>query len=499
MNRKQKKLVRILAIVLAVLLAGGAITAAIISFAYAEEGVPQRNQVELTMEYLEEEQALRVSQRLVYRNASGAHLDRVLFYVPANTFRRSTSLVCDAEDLDAAFPKGYLPGGAEITSVRVNGADADWGMQGEDEITLRAACDLDSGESCEFAFEYYLLLTENGTFLGSDAKSWRLTDFCMIPAVYDAEIGDFILSTPVPFTRWIHTPAADWSASIALPEQYALAATGEESFTVGDRAKLWTVRAENARDFGMVIFKKDKPFYSVTTGSGVELRCVADKNDEKVLRYAQEAVYACEAWFGPFPRASMDFVQTDYAAGALSRTGMLLLSKAELASDDLRRDVYFSVAQQYFGFSAYAESPSDAWLSDSVCEYLCYLILEETDSHDAYLKELNARVVPSLQMTIPGGLRINSSGDLFTAREHEIVVLNRGAAVFHELRTAMGREKLIAGLRNFYETGLRRDVLTEMDLVEAMDAASGGSWEKFLTDWVFNIDQYVNQSIDWLD
>ena len=38
-----------------------------------------------------------------------------------------------------------------------------------------------------------------------------------------------------------------------------------------------------------------------------------------------------------------------------------------------------------------------------------------------------------------------------------------------------------------------------MDLVRCLDETSGGSWEKFLTDWVFNIGDYVDQTIDWLD
>ena len=31
-----------------------------------------------------------------------------------------------------------------------------------------------------------------------------------------------------------------------------------------------------------------------------------------------------------------------------------------------------------------------------------------------------------------------------------------------------------------------------------MDAATGGSWRDFLTDWAFNVGDYVNQPIDWL-
>ena len=157
------------------------------------------------------------------------------------------------------------------------------------------------------------------------------------------------------------------------------------------------------------------------------------------------------------------------------------------------------IAQQYFGCSAWAAPSSDAWLSDSVSEFLGYLILEEKAGHDAYLQAINDELVDSLQLTIPGGLSVTSDASLFTAYEYEIVVRNRGAVVFHELYTAMGRENLISGLRLFYEKGRAADVLTEMDLVRALDEASGKSWEKFLTDWVFNIGDYVNQDIFWLD
>ena len=107
--------------------------------------------------------------------------------------------------------------------------------------------------------------------------------------------------------------------------------------------------------------------------------------------------------------------------------------------------------------------------------------------------------MPALQLTLPGGLEVTSAAHLFDSYEYKIVVLDRGAAVFHELRTAMGRENLIAGLRAFYELGRTETWLGEYDLVVALDSATGGSWEAFLTDWLFNIDDYVEQEIEWLD
>ena len=69
----------------------------------------------------------------------------------------------------------------------------------------------------------------------------------------------------------------------------------------------------------------------------------------------------------------------------------------------------------------------------------------------------------------------------------------------HELRNAMGKEAMLSGLRRFLEMGMDGHTLTEMEFVRAMDDVSGGSWEAFLTDWVFNVGDYVNQNIEWFE
>ena len=503
MRKKQQRLVRIIAIVLAILLAGGAIISAVISIAYAEEAEPsERNQYNITMEYLGEEQALRVSQRLVYLNDSGIHLDRVVFYAPANLFRRQSALMYDDAQWAEAFPAGYLPGGIDLQGVLVDGAEADWGFQGSDELYLRVACDLEPGEKCEFSFNYYLLLTENHAFMGISELDWRLSDFYFAPAYVDSLYGEFMLSTPTSFTRWIHSPAADFTATLALPELFLLSATGIEQAETdtGTHVTRWTVAAENVRDFALNFGLRYRES-SRTTASGVELRAVTNLRGkaEKLLDLTEETIGTLESWFGPFPLRQLDIVQTDVVPEVLVHSGCIWLSEDAFKSDELEHQLRAAIAQQYFGLSAYARPGADAWLSDAISEYLAYLLFEEAEGNAAYLAALNENVVPALQLTIPGGLVVTSDASLFTAGEYDIVVRDRGAAVFHELRTAMGRDELIAGLRAFYELGQRTDVLTEMDLVRCLDETSGGSWEKFLTDWVFNIGDYVDQTIDWLD
>lgn len=500
MNRKQKRLVRMIAIILAALLVFSAVISAVISFAYAEEA--PANQYTLTMEYMNEEQALRMSQRLVYSNGSGIALDRVVFYAPANMFRRQNALFYESASLAAAFPNGYVPGGIELTSVCVNGQETDWGYQGTDETFLRAACSLQPGESCVFEFEYYLLLTGNGAFLGVSEGECRLSDFYFIPASTDTN-GEFILNMSTAYTRYIDTPAASFIASITLPEDMTVSATGMESYTENnDKTRSWTVQADHVRDFSMV-FSRNLKESAASTASGVEirLRTGVKKASAQVLETAVRAIETCERWFGPMPFRQIDIVQTGYRPGPLPHSACLWLPEQLLKEGGRSLDhaIRFFIAQQYFGRSAWAHPGSDAWLSDSVSEFLAYLMLEEQKGHDAYLSALNGDLVDALQLTIPGGLVVSSDASLFTEYEYEIVVRQRGAVVFHELYTAMGRENLLAALRLFYEKGLAVDVLTEMDLVNALEDASGKSWKNYLTDWVFNVGDYVNQDIFWLD
>ena len=183
-------------------------------------------------------------------------------------------------------------------------------------------------------------------------------------------------------------------------------------------------------------------------------------------------------------------------------TGVVWLPTDLLSSgraDELAQRIRFAVAQQYFGLSAYVEPSSDAWLSDSLCEYIACLLLEAASGRDRFLAYVNRDWVSALQQTVPGGLHITSDAALFDAATYDLVVRQRGAVVLHELRLAMGLDDLLAGFKRFYGMGEDGRTLTEKDFVSALDQASGESWEAFLTDWLFNVGDYVEQDMTWYE
>ena len=488
MNKRKKQLARILALLLAVLLVLGTIASIVFGHAHGEE-TATRDEIALELEFFEEEQALQIRQRLRYTNRTGKHLDRVEFSVYANMFRRVTALMYEADVWQDVFPAGNAPGGVEFSRILVDGRSADWGMMGEEELFLRVACDLADGQTCEFTFEYTLLLTQNAASLGVGAMGWRLRGFYIQPLKY--EYGEFVAPEPLQHANYVYADRADYALTVILPERYLLAGPGEiASVDNGDGTRTWTLAADNIRELCLSVGMRWRE-YSAETSSGTRLRLLANTRDaQKTLDTALQALEAYENWFGPLD-GDVTIAQSDYALGTLSLPGILWANEAALSDAMALRG---ALARQFFGYGAYPMPTEDAWLADSVSAYAACLALKEAEGESAFLEYLNGEILPEAQYTLPGGVEVTSSAAILTAAEYESLILGRGALVMHETCAAMGEETFLAALRLFYQRGLAMDVVGEYDFVDALDDASGGDWEAFLTDWLFNVADYYVES-----
>ena len=488
MNKRKKQLARILALLLALLLVLGTIASIVFGHAHGEE-TATRDEIALELEFFEEEQALQIRQRLRYTNRTGKRLDRVEFSVYANMFRRVTALMYEADVWQDVFPAGNAPGGVEFSRILVDGQSADWGMMGEEELFLRVACDLADGQTCEFTFEYTLLLTQNAASLGVGAMGWQLRGFYIQPLKY--EYGEFVAPAPLQHANYVYADRADYALTVTLPERYLLAGPGEiASVDNGDGTRTWTLAADNIRELCLSLGMRWRE-YSAETASGTRLRLLANTRDaQKTLDTALQALEAYENWFGPLD-GDVTIAQSDYALGTLSLPGILWANEAALSDAMALRG---ALARQFFGYGAYPMPTEDAWLADSVSAYAACLALKEAEGESAFLEYLNGEILPEAQYTLPGGVEVTSSAAILTAAEYESLILGRGALVMHETCAAMGEETFLAALRLFYQRGLAMDVVGEYDFVDALDDASGGDWEAFLTDWLFNVADYYVES-----
>lgn len=497
--KKHEKIRRALAIILVMALVGTMIISVVVSsysgghtHAHAEKA---RDSYSFEMELMEDEQALRVTQRLTFYNRTGERLDRVMFAVYANMFRRESTVMYET---DAAQPYGFSPGGVEFYSVKANGVETEWAMQGDAEYFMRVQCDIAPGEACEFEFVYDVLLTSNAAFLGVDQGCWRLSGFYPTLCVYNDGVWEG--NAAMQHTRYTLTTPADYYAEITLPDMYALAGTGAEMRTRnGDETSTWTLSAENVREFAVTIGRAWRS-YAGETASGVRVNVLTASRSggREALDIALRAIETCEEWFGDFPVDSVDIVETDLAVDKQAFSGCIWLDREIFASggDALAYCVRSALAEQYFGLSVYSDPVAQAWLNVSVSEYVTYLLYEEIDGYEAFVDRMNCYFVDAVNVTIPSNLVMNSDASLFSQAQFTTVVRHRGAMAMHELRAAMGRESMLSALKKWYEKYGGGDMVSERDFLETINAVTGKDWEEFLTELIFNIDEYSRQEMD---
>ena len=354
---RNKKLIRIIAIVLAVLLAGGVVFGALFSSLAEQQtavGNAGRHQCELTMEYLADEQALHITQRLVYCNHSGRRLTEVVFYAAGNLFRRENAQMYGADDLERVFFAGYTPAGIDLRAVRCDEKPTDFGFQGEDENYLRVSCDVAPGGQCTFEFDYYLLLMRCGAFQGVGDTDVRLSAFCFVPGVYDAGTGQFDMKTPLAHARWLDCEAGDYRATLTLPEGWVLCATGERQpgFRGRRTRTVWRMEADGVREFALSFGRRWREA-SRQTASG-RSRSDADQRARRGgarVGCRRGSHRPMRGMVRRLPcRMTLELAQSDAPLDAMVFPGVVWLPSELLAAgeaDDLAQRIRFAVAQQY--------------------------------------------------------------------------------------------------------------------------------------------------------
>lgn len=500
MKKDRSKMSRIVAFILAGLMIFSALFSALMSMgvfhvhAHAET---VDTQYSISAQMLPDEQILRCEQTIVYTNGTDEKLSQLFFSCYLNALRRQETLPFDGNDIAEAYPQGFAPGGVQFYAVMVDGEAASWGVQGEDETFLRVAVDLEPGQSVEIFLQYDLLLPVCSGFAGAGAFDWRLTN--AFPAVCPYENGAFRTNGVLAAGRFAFADAADWQLQLTAPEGYILASGGVGSMEKTENGLVkWTRSIENARDMAIAIGRRYTVYASENDG-----RIAVYANDsaaaKAALETAEKAMALYENRFGPYPWDSLDIVMSQFAQGLRSAPGLVLLNKEQFAlaeRDELEYSVAFALAQQFFGEAVGVDPYDEPWLTEGVAGLCAMLYYRETYGEERLLEEMRARVEPALNVTIPGGVRADSSAAYFNSRaEYETVLRGRGTAALYELMLAMGREEMPAALRIYYGQNCFGEGTIE-SFVGACNAAAGGEWGRFLTEMLASIGTDARQT-EW--
>ncbi len=482
---------RMIALLLGLLLYGG--------WAMAAEA--ERDRYDLAIDVLFEEQALRITQTVDYTNRTGQELHNMMFCVYGNILRRQSAIPVESDDLQSAYPAGFTPGGVDFIGVQVNEEDAEWGVQGENELFLRVECDLQPGERARFTFEFYVLWPVYSGAMGVGDLTWRLVNFYPVAAVWDGVLGDFPLGSYTAMTEPLFSETADYHATISLPETYDLAAPGTVTETPDGNGLIhYEIDAESIRELAMVFSRKMFERTAELAG-GLTVRALGNTagHAAALLSEASGAMEWMESALGEYPWETLTLVETEYLYEGLSHPGVIQVSTEAIEGGQLHDAILNLCAHQYFSGVVGSNRTSAPWLSDTLSAYMVLLNRVNREGDEEYLKKLNEQIIPALQITVPGGVTVDSGTERFNSRmEYEIVVIDRGMVVLHDMYKSMGYEQFLAALRE-YVSRMRFRNATAADFLAVMNEVSGKRWDEYLYGQMHNMDDFVNAGIEWYE
>ena len=494
---RRQTLMRALAVVLAVLLIGTVVASVLPLFGLAEEA-PARNEYLLNVAVDPISQAAAVEETVSFHNTTGRTLGAIWFNVYPNAQRRASTVPVEYDHWSDAFPAEYAPGGVDFISVTVNGEAVNWAVSGQAECYLWVPVTLEAGESCKVGFRFQLLLTANALPLGVGQDGFRLTNFYPIAAVYDRATEDFILNPCTAACDPLMSEPADYTVNLTAPAGWYPACTGlVTDVTEAEGYSTFHIRAQSVRDAGVMLIPDMAEISGVTrAGLTVHIYGRDAKKAGEALSAAVECMDVYEGWLDPLGLGELEIVLSDVYNDGLSKPGLVVLGRAAVSGgSDLKRAVARLCAAQYFSGLVGSDPENEPWLRETLSAYMALMYIEETQGHAAYLKILNGDALTSLQVTVPGGLYVDSAASRFTSSDDYILVVrDRGCAVMHELRSLMGREAFLGGMK-LYVNENRMKTATIEQFARAMDLSSGQRWDEYIAFELQNVASDINRRV----
>jgi aminopeptidase N len=267
--------------------------------------------------------------------------------------------------------------------------------------------------------------------------------------------------------RWFpltNYPSNRYTATFRLnvPDSFAVAGTG----TAGAPTP---VAGKNATEHGRLLYvfdcKTAAPNGTFVAGNlqlspkqaeGVNVSVYAPRAASgKAQDFAESVARSMTAFsdmFGALPDSSVSVIQLpDGTLRQFAGPGVLLLSQRIWDAKASDRTIAGLVAAQWWGNQVLPATPRDVWISDGLARYSEALYAEQNAGKEAELKVVDEFAVGALMFEDAAPVAQAARLAPYSA-EYRSVVVNKGAMIFHMVRSEMGDVAFKSLLQDFYRS-----------------------------------------------
>lgn len=423
----------------------------------------ERTSYKITAEYDATNGILTADCTVNYYNA-GSSTEELKFNLYGNAYREGALYKPVSDELSKkAYYNGSSYGGMEVTEV--DGASS-WSVGGEDENILEVKLEkpLESGKCAEITISYALTLAEVNHRTGITKHTVNLGNFYPSACVRDGEtfLECAYYSDGDPFI----SDCADYMVEITVPAGYTVAAGGQ---LCGNSGNTYSYSLENARDFAMVLSDEFKKTAKEVDGVDVAYYYYDDENAEKKLETAVESLEWFEDTFGDYSYPCLAVVQTGFAAGGMEYPALTMINGG-LSDEEATYAIVHENAHQWWYAMAGSDQINCAWQGEGLAEYSSLMFFEShpdygftrtglinaaTQEYRAYFSVYN-QIFGNADTTMTRHLK-----DFVSDYEYVNIAYNKSLIMFDTLRTSIGDDRFVEGLKNYFASANGRRATPE--------------------------------------
>lgn len=430
------------------------------------------------------------TETAVYVNSSEAELDSVYFHLYPAAFRKGARFfAADSNNLSAAYPKGVDYGGITIDSVMANGENAEWTIAGEDEDILIVKTSLLPGERADIAMAFTLDIPEARHRFGHSDGILNLGNFYPIAAIYEngGWRTDPYYTNGDPF----YSDVADYTVTFTAPTGWNVAGSGKIETSIDGETTTTRFTAKGIRDFALSASTKFD-CKETTTEKGVTVRyySAGDPESDDHLKVAVDAVNTFSSLFGDYFRSCVSIVRTPFVYGGMEYPQIVYVSDS-LGGSLFDEAIIHEVAHQWWYAAVGNDQINNAWMDEGLAEYSVTLFYENNPSYEI---DVEKRIADAMQgyvlftemySEITGGdtsMNRNLS-EYSSTMDYTYHTYVKGSLLFDSLRHAIGNDKFLTGLRNYYKD-YNGKIAQPDALIAAFENSSGVRLKSFFDNWV---------------
>ncbi len=453
------------------------------------------NSYEITATLDEKNKTVSATEIVEMKNKDNYCFDCVFFHLHPNAFKEGNTqnFAVSSVQEERAFDGEKSYGKIDVLTVKENGKEQEFSVEGEDEHLLKVKTQnlAKKGDKTRIEISFSLTLPKVNHRFGYGEHTINLGNWFPILCVFDG--GEWNLDGYLPTGDPFFSKVANYKVNFSYDENFLMCSTGnmvEEKTQNG--VKTTTYEAKAVRDFAVVFSKEYDVIEEETQTAKVKYYYYDDETPEIHLKTAVDAINTFSELFGAYPYESLTVCKTNFLHGGMEYPTLVYVSDQITNESEYQNVIVHEIAHQWWYSLVGNNQLKYGFIDEGLAEFSTALFYEKNEGYFLTKDEVIGNALSSYLLycdvfkEVYGNLNTQMNRDIKTFNsETEYVYLTyvKGLLMFDGVCDAIGEKKMLKCLKGLCEDYAFKEITPE-EMISCFEKHSHRHLRSFITSWL---------------